>query len=84
MSLFIFRGRNIALYEDKTTFLKGDFTMLEMVVFALVLVISQFVGGYIMMKVIMHQFMNKDFIKKYAKMGIEASMEIQEEMEDEF
>jgi hypothetical protein len=32
----------------------------------------------------MKQFMNKEFIKSYSKMGAEVAKELLEEMEDEF
>lgn len=56
--------------------------MLEMIVFAVTLVIAQAVGGYIMVKIMMKQFMTKEFIKNYSKMGLEVAQEIQSEMED--
>ena len=58
--------------------------MLEMVVFAVTLVVAQCVGGYIMYKIMMHQLMNKEYLKKMSKMTYEVAMEIQEEMEDDF
>lgn len=58
--------------------------MLEMIVFAVTLVIAQAVGGYIMVKIMMKQFMTKEFIKNYSKMGLEVAQEIQSEMEDIF
>ncbi len=56
--------------------------MLEMIVFAVTLVIAQFVGSLIMFKYVMNRYMNKAFLKEYAKMGMEAAQEIAEEMED--
>lgn len=56
--------------------------MLEMIVFAVTLVVAQLVGGYIMYKFMMKQLMNKEYIKKTSKMMAEVAMEIQEEMED--
>ena len=61
---------------------KRVITMLEMIVFAVTLVIAQAVGGYIMVKIMMKQFMTKEFIKNYSKMGLEVAQEIQSEMED--
>lgn len=58
--------------------------MLEMVVFALVLVTAQFVGGIIMTKYMMKKYMNKEFIKSYTKMGLEVAEELISEMEDKF
>lgn len=58
--------------------------MLEMIVFAVTLVVAQLVGGYIMYKIMMHQLMNKEYLKKMSKMTYEVAMELQEEMEDEF
>ena len=70
--------------ETRLHFRKGIIDMLEMIVFALTLVIAQAVGGYIMVKIMMKQFMTKEFIKNYSKLGIEVAKEIQEEMEDMF
>lgn len=58
--------------------------MLEMIVFAVTLVVAQFVGGYLMYKFMMKQLMNKEYIKKTSKMMLEVSKELAEEMEDEF
>lgn len=58
--------------------------MLEMVVFALVLVTAQFVGGIIMMKYVMKKYMNKEFLKSYTKMGLEVAEELTREMGDKF
>ena len=33
-------------------------------------------------KILLKQFMNKEFIKKYTKMGMEVGKELMEEMED--
>ena len=84
MPLLFSRDKNSPYYGNKITFSKGDFTMLEMIIFAVVLVIAQCVGGYIMMKFMVKQFMTKEFIKNYSKIGIEVAKEIQEEMEDMF
>ena len=58
--------------------------MLEMIVFAVTLVVAQCVGGYIMQKIMMKQLMNKEYLKKMSKMTYEVAMELQEEMEGEF
>ena len=58
--------------------------MLEMVIFALVLVTAQFVGGFIMIKYMMKKYMNKEFIKSYTKMGMEVAQELTLEMGDLF
>lgn len=58
--------------------------MLEMIVFAITLVVAQLVGGYIMYKIMMKQLMNKEYLKKMSKMTYEVAMELQEEMEDNF
>lgn len=86
--LFLLSGRNTPLatetcpFMSKITFRKGIIKMLEMIVFAVVLVIAQVVGGLIVANVMMKKFMNKEFIKKYTKMGVEIGQEIAEEMED--
>lgn len=58
--------------------------MLNMIVFAVTLVVCQVVGGLIMYKIMMKQFMNKEYIKKTSKLMMEVALEIQEEMEDIF
>jgi hypothetical protein len=37
-----------------------------------------------MMKIVMKQYMSKEAIKKYTKLGMEAAQEVAEEMEDYF
>ena len=78
---FSIRMKNTFLYEEKLN-LEGMIIMLEMIVFAVTLVIAQTVSGFIMTHVMMKKFMSKDFIKKYTKMGVEVAEEIAEEMED--
>lgn len=51
--------------------------LLELVVFAAVLVILQTLAGVVLMKLLM----TKKFIKKYTKMATEVSQEIINEME---
>jgi hypothetical protein len=80
---FFSRLKHLPLWKDNI-FRKGIITMLEMVVFALVLVLAQFVGGFIMMKYVMKAYMNKEFIKSYTKMGMEVAQEIAKEMEEDF
>lgn len=58
--------------------------MLEVIVFAVTLVVAQFVSTLIMLKYVMKKFMNKQFIKEYTKMGIDVAQELTEEMEDDF
>ena len=58
--------------------------MLEMIVFAVVLVIAQMIGGYIMMEIMMKRFMSAKFIKKYSKMAMGVAEELSNEMEDMF
>ena len=53
--------------------------MLEMVVFAVTLVVSNVIAAFITTEIAMKCYMNKEAIKRYAKMAIEA----QEEVEDE-
>ena len=84
MPLLFFVTKTIPIMETRLHFRKGIIDMLEMIVFALTLVIAQAVGGYIMVKIMMKQFMTKEFIKNYSKIGIEVAKEIQEEMEDMF
>ncbi len=58
--------------------------MLEMFILGVTIVVGQLLGGYIMIQIVMKQYMSKDFIKKYTKMGMEVAQEITEEMEDDF
>lgn len=53
--------------------------MLEMVVFAVTLVISNVIAAFVTTEIAMKRYMNKDTIKRYAKMAVE----VQEELEDE-
>lgn len=54
--------------------------MLELLVFAIVLAVAQGAVGFVMMKITMKRMFNKEFIKKYSKMMVEMTNEIQEEM----
>ena len=58
--------------------------MLEIIVFAITLVVAQLVGGYIMYKIMMKQLMNKEYLKKMSKLTYDVAMELQAEMEDDF
>lgn len=53
--------------------------MLEMVVFAVTLVVSNVIAAFVTTEIAMKRYMNKEAIKRYAKMAIE----VQEELEDE-
>ena len=53
--------------------------MLGMVVFAVTLVVSNVIAAFITTEIAMKCYMNKDAIKRYAKMAVE----VQEELEDE-
>lgn len=53
--------------------------MLEMVVFAVTLVVSNVIAAFVTTEIAMKRYMNKDAIKRYAKMAVE----VQEELEDE-
>lgn len=52
--------------------------MLEIIVFAVALVVAQVTAGIIMMKLML----NKGFLKKYSKLVMEISNEIVEEMDE--
>lgn len=54
--------------------------MLEVIVFAVVLVLAQMIGGFAMM----HIMMTKGFMKRYTKKMAKMMEEIQEEMLDEY
>ena len=53
--------------------------MLEMVVFAVTLVVSNVIAAFVTTEIAMKRYMNKEAIKRYAKMAVE----VQEELEDE-
>ena len=53
--------------------------MLEMVVFAVTLVVSNVIAAFVTTEIAMRRYMNKDTIMRYAKMAVE----VQEELEDE-
>ena len=53
--------------------------MLEMVVFAVTLVVSNVIAAFITTEIALKRYMNKDTIERYAKMAVE----VQEELEDE-
>lgn len=54
--------------------------MMEVIVFALTLVAAQIVGGFIAMRLIM----NKKFVKKFATDYAKLTVEIAQELEEEF
>ena len=54
--------------------------MLEMVVFAVTLVASNVIAAFITTEIAMKCYMNKDAIKRYAKMAVEAQEELKDEM----
>jgi hypothetical protein len=56
--------------------------LLELIIFAVVLVALQIAGYFVMMHIMMKQFLSKKFILKYTKMGMDVAKEIAEEMED--
>lgn len=58
--------------------------MLEIIVFAVTLVVAQLVGGFIMYEIMMARFMNKNYLKKMSKKVYDVSMELVKEMEDDF
>lgn len=58
--------------------------MMEMVVFALVLVFAQLIGSLIVGALAMKYFMSKHYIKKCTKMMQEVTQEVLEEMEENF
>lgn len=51
--------------------------MMEIIVFAITLVVAQMAAGLIIMKI----FMSKKYIKKVAKMSLEISQELTEELD---
>lgn len=58
--------------------------MLEVIVFAITLVVAQLVGGFIMYEIMMARFMNVKYLKKISKKFIDVSNELVEEMEENF
>lgn len=58
--------------------------MLNVIVFAVTLVVAQCIGGYIMYKIMMHKLMDKNYLKKTTKMMYEVAQELTEEMEEDF
>lgn len=58
--------------------------MLEIIVFAVTLVVAQLVGGFIMYEIMMARIMNADYLKKMYKKMFKVMEELNEEMEDEF
>lgn len=57
--------------------------LLELVIFAVVLVVLQAAMGLLMAYASIKLFMSKKFIKKYSKIAMEVSQEISEELLDE-
>ena len=58
--------------------------MLELIVFAIVLAVSQAVSAYVMMLAMTKHFMSKEFIKKTGKEMMETMKELTDEWEEEF
>lgn len=61
--------------------------MVELIIFAVILVslqaVSALVIGKIMMDKAMDKFMSKEFLKDYMKMTMKVTNEVMKEMEDE-
>lgn len=58
--------------------------MLEMIVFAITLVVAQLIGGYIMYEIMMARFMSPKYLKKMSKKIVDVSNELVKEMEEDF
>lgn len=58
--------------------------MLEIIVFAVTLVVAQLVSGFIMYEIMMARCMNKNYLKKMSKKILDVSTELAKEMEDDF
>lgn len=58
--------------------------MMELIVFALVLVFAQLIGGCIVSALAVKYFMSKRYIKKCTKLMQEVTQEVLNEMGDEF
>lgn len=58
--------------------------MLEIIVFAVTLVVAQIIGGVIMYEIMMARFMSPKYLKKMSKKILEVSTDLAKEMEDEF
>ena len=54
--------------------------MLEMVVFAVTLAVSNAIAAFITTEIMMKCYTSKDAIKRYAKMAVEAQEELEDEM----
>ena len=59
--------------------LKEEFTMLEMIVFAVVLAVTLVASNYIMYIIMMKKLMTKETLKHYTKMSLEIAKELEEE-----
>lgn len=57
--------------------------MLEIIVFAVTLVVAQLIGGYIMYEIMMARIMSPKYLKKMSKKVFDVSMELAKEMEEE-
>lgn len=58
--------------------------MLEVIVFAVTLVVAQLIGGYIMYEIMMARIMSPKYLKKMSKKVLDVSMELAKEMEEDF
>lgn len=58
--------------------------MLEVIVFAVTLVVAQIIGGLIMYEIMMARMMSPNYLKKMSKKIMDVSFELAKEMEDEF
>lgn len=58
--------------------------MLEVIVFAVTLVVAQLIGGYIVYEIMMARIMSPKYLKKMSKKVLDVSMELAKEMEEDF
>ena len=77
-SSFFIRDCNMSYYGEETKS-KEELTMLELMVFAVVLAVTLVMSNYIMYVIMMKKFMNKETLKHYTKMSLEIAKELEDE-----
>lgn len=80
--LFIFAKLTASIMEDKTIF-KEEFKMLEMIVFGVILTVSNLVTALILIKVLMSERVLKKYMKTVSNMTTDLAKEVYQQLEED-
>lgn len=80
--LFIFAKLAASIMEDKTIF-KEEFKMLEMIVFGVILTVSNLVTALILIKVLMSERVLRKYMKTVSSMTTDLAKEVYQQLEED-